>query len=77
MKSIPVNIKSVDWKEKPIAVIIFDENFNYLGETVIGTGENWYWQNSFVTEEGLNIEYIDNDLEEKYLRFRIFVVQNL
>ncbi|HHU34439.1 MAG TPA: DUF4221 family protein [Bacteroidetes bacterium] len=77
LKSIPVNIKSVDWKEKPIAVIIFDENFNYLGETVIGTGENWYWQNSFVTEEGLNIEYIDNDLEEKYLRFRIFVVQNL
>ena len=43
-----------------------DEQFNYLGETPLGTSDEWNWSNSFVTEEGLNIEYIDKaDLEEK------------
>lgn len=77
LKSVPASAKCMDWKEKPIAVIIFDESFNYLGETVIGTGKDWYWQNSFVTEEGLNIEYIDKDPEEKHLKFKIFALEQI
>jgi hypothetical protein len=64
--------------EKPVIVIIMDEQFNYLGETLIGTGKQWNWENSFVTEDGLNIEYIDdNDTEEEYLNLKIFTVEEL
>lgn len=63
---------------KPIIVIIMDEQFNYLGETLIGTGENWNWKNSFVTEEGLNIEYLDTkDVDEKFMNFKIFVIEKI
>ena len=43
-------------------------------ETGRGTGEDWQWENSFVTKEGLNIEYIDDkDLSEMYMTFKTFV----
>jgi hypothetical protein len=77
LKAAPEASNRREWKEKPIAVIIMDENFNYLGETVIGTGEDWYWQNSFVTREGLNIEYIEKDPEEKYLTLKIFTIKKI
>ena len=60
--------------EKPIIVIMMDEQFHYLGETALGTSDVWNWNNSFVTEEGLNIEYIDrSDVDEQYMRFKICV----
>lgn len=60
-------------EEKPISIIIMDDKFNYLGESIIGTGKELNWKNSFITSEGLNIEYIDNnDTEENYLTFKIF-----
>lgn len=63
---------------KPIIVILMDEEFNYLGETLIGTGENWNWKNSFVTKEGLNVEYLDTkDEEELFLNFKIFKIGNI
>lgn len=63
---------------KPIIVILMDEEFNYLGETVLGTGKNWNWRNSFVTKEGLNIEYIDtNDTDELYMNFRIYTIKKI
>ncbi len=62
--------------EKPLIIILMDEQFGYLGETLIGTSKEWNWTNSFVTEEGLNIEYVDsNDIEETYLNFKIFTVK--
>ncbi|MDR0572692.1 MAG: DUF4221 domain-containing protein [Tannerella sp.] len=64
--------------KKPIVIIMMDEQFNYLGETLIGTGEEWNWTNSFVTAEGLNIEYIDEEDEnEDYLNFKIFKIKEL
>ncbi len=64
--------------DKKIIVIILDEQFNYLGESLIGTGKQWKWTNAFVTEEGLNIEYIDTtDTEELYMHFKIFKPQLL
>jgi hypothetical protein len=54
-----------------------DEEFKYLGETVIGTGEDWYWQNSFVTKEGLNIEYIEKNFEEVFLTFKTFNIKKI
>lgn len=74
LQGIPNATIATSKEEKPINIIIMDENFNYLGETVIGTGKKWNWTNSFVTCEGLNIEYIDNeDTNEDYLNFRIFI----
>lgn len=75
LKGIPDATIRTRKEEKPIAVIIMNENFDYLGESVIGTGEDWYWQNSFVTKEGLNIEYIEKDPEEKYLILKIFTIK--
>lgn len=61
-------------EEKPISIIIMDDKFNYLGETIIGTGKTWNWRNTFVTKEGLNIEYLDDkDINEDYLIFKIFI----
>ena len=72
LKGVPGATFSTPKEEKPIIIIMMDENFNYLGETNIGTGKEWNWNNSFVTKEGLNIEYIGEDLNEDYLTFKIF-----
>jgi hypothetical protein len=57
--------------DKSVVVIMMDEQFNYLGEAVLGKAAEWNWENSFVTREGLNIEYIDPsdkaDFVEEYL----------
>ncbi len=64
--------------DKFIGVIIMDKNFNYLGEKLLGTGKQWYWQNSFVTKEGLNIEYMDNDdVDEVSLTLKIFTLKKI
>ncbi len=76
-KGIPNATIRTRKEEKPITVIIMDEKFNYLGETVIGTGEEWYWENSFVTQEGLNIEYIEKDFEEVFLTLKIFTIKKI
>ena len=70
---------STDLNERPVVVIIMDEQFNYMGETVLGTGEKWNWYNSFVTSEGLVIEYFDPDLDslEEYLHFKILTIEKL
>jgi hypothetical protein len=64
-------------EDKPISVIILDRDFKYLGETIIGNGKDWNWRNSFVTKEGLNIEYIEKDFKEVYLTFKIFTIKNI
>lgn len=64
--------------EKQIILILFDDKFNYLGEKNIGNGVNWYIPNAFVTEKGLNIQYIDqSDMEEEYLKFKIFTMSKI
>ena len=77
LKAFPENIKYKEYKEKSIAVIVMDENFKYLGETTIGIWKNWNWQNSFVTCEGLNIEYTDKDPKESYLTLKIFTIKKI
>ena len=63
---------------KKIRIIIFDDKFHYLGETSIGKGDKWNWNNSFVTKEGLNIEYIDtDDIDEEFLNFKIFTIEKI
>ena len=77
-KAIPNAPMDTSWKEKEIAVILMDEEFNYLGETELGPEKQWHWQNSFVTEEGLNIEYLDhNDINEVNLTLKIFVPKKI
>lgn len=64
--------------DKKIVIICMDKKFKYLGETTLGTSNEWNWTNSFVTKEGLNIEYIDkNDIDEMYMHFKIFIPQNI
>ena len=77
LKGLPGATFSTPKEEKPIIIIIMDENFNYLGETNIGTGKEWNWNNTFITREGLNIEYIGDDLNEDYLTFKIFSLNSI
>jgi hypothetical protein len=63
--------------EKPLTIIIMDEKFNYLGENTLGTCEEWYWPNSFVTKEGLNIEYVGKKPNEDHLLFKIFTIKKI
>jgi hypothetical protein len=64
--------------EKPITIIVMDKDFNYLGETCIGkANKEWCWQNAFVTKEGLNIEYIEKDIDEEYLILKIITIKNI
>lgn len=73
-KALPNASVETSWKDKTIAVILMDEDFDYLGETILGTERNWHWQNSFVTKEGLNIEYVaDKDVEESNISLKIFL----
>lgn len=78
LQGIPNATINTSKDEKPIIVIMMNEQFEYLGETVIGTGKEWNWTNSFVTSEGLNIEYIDNnDIDEYYLNLKIFIPKRI
>ncbi len=77
-RAIPNASVQTSWKDKTIAVIIMDEEFNYLGETDLGPETQYHWQNTFVTEEGLNIEFLEEgDIEEVNLILKIFVPKNL
>jgi len=72
------HVENVDYNnsitDKKLGVILMDENFKYLGESTIGSLGEYHWENAFVTEDGLNVEYLDdNDFEEKYLKFHTFV----
>lgn len=72
-KALPGKGVRLRWENKPVAVVIMDKEFNYLGETEIGNMNEYYPDNAFVTREGLNIEYVDPaDVEEKFLWFKIF-----
>lgn len=77
-KALPNAPKGTHWKEKDIVVIILDEDFEYLGETNLGPGSKWHWQNIFVSKEGMNIEFIDEkDYNENYLNLKVFVPQKI
>lgn len=78
LHGIPNVTNSMPTNEKPVGIIIMDEKFNYLGETIIGTEKEWNWTNSFVTREGLNIEYVNiEDVNEDFLTFNIFIPKPL
>ena len=63
---------------KPLTIVVMDEQFRYLGESEIGTGQEWNWKNSFVTKEGLNIERIGTEPEDDdYLTFWLFNLKDL
>ena len=64
--------ESSQWGDKELSIILFDQDFHYLGEKNIGLLKNWYIQNSFVNKEGLHIEYIPKTLDEDHLVYRIF-----
>ncbi len=72
-KAIPSVSSRTQLNSKMLSVIIMDEQFRYLGETEVGTGEQWNWNNSFVTAEGLHIEHCGTEIEDDdYLTFGIF-----
>ena len=76
LQGMPNANYDTDRNKKRIAVIIMDEQFNYMGETVIGECKQWNWKNCFVTSEGLNIEYIsEDDQDENYMIFKIFKIE--
>ena len=78
LQGIPDATARTPLEKKPVIVIMMDEHFNYLGETTIGRWEEWNWMNSFVTEEGLSMEYTgEQDFDEDYLRLKIFTVEKL
>jgi len=79
LKGISNATVSTRLNEKPVVVIMIDEQFNYLGETVLGSLEEWNWENSFVTPEGLMIEFIDLNVDsgEEYLIFKTLNVEKI
>lgn len=77
-QGIPNATTRMPLDSKNLVVIVLNEQFEYLGETTMGKGSEWNWSNSFVTEEGLNIEYIDtNDVNENFLYFKIFNMKKI
>lgn len=77
-RGVKESMNKFDLKDKPIAVIIYDDRFNYLGETDLGLAKVCHWENSFVSKEGLNIEWLDpSDVDEAYLSLKIFVLKEI
>lgn len=77
-KALPEKGVRLRLENKKVTVIVMDKDFKYLGETEIGDMNEFYPDNSFVTKEGLNIEYIDhNDVDEKFLTFKIFTLKDI
>jgi hypothetical protein len=74
------SIRSIemDMRETTREAVGLDGEFDYLGETVIGTANEWNWLNAFVTEEGLHIEHIDlSGVTEDYLHFTQFLIEKI
>lgn len=57
--------------DKNVGIIVMDNELNYIGEVLLGSGHNWNVNNSFVTKEGLNIEYINSQDDEDILTLKI------
>lgn len=77
-KALPEKGVRLRWENKKVAVVVMDQDFKYLGETEIGDLNEFYPDNSFVTKEGLNVEYVaPDDVEEKFLTFRIFTLKDI
>ena len=73
LKKVTDETKSNSIPDKEICIILMDQNFNYLGETCIGNGKSWNINNTFITKEGLNIEYLSPENEnEDYMFFKVF-----
>lgn len=65
-------------EKKVLSIIVMDKDFKYLGESKIGPCSEWNWKNSFVTSEGLNIEYnTPKDFNENYLTFKTFTFKKI
>lgn len=78
LQGIPQATIRTSKEEKPVTIIIMDKEFNYIGETTLITGKEWNWNNSFITSEGLTIEYLDNnDSSEDYLIFKTLIPEAL
>ncbi|SEW37187.1 DUF4221 family protein [Chitinophaga arvensicola] len=77
-KALPESGARLRMENKKLIVIIMDKDFHYLGESELGDMNAFFPDNSFVTKEGLNIEYVDPaDVQEKYLAFKIFQPKNI
>ena len=73
LKKVTDKQKSNSIPNKEINIVIMDKDFHYLGETTIGNGKKWNIQNAFITQEGLNIEYLSpENLDEDHLVFKVF-----
>jgi len=60
---------SIDLEEmalpKPVIVIVLNEKFEYIGETIMPKNIDFITNNCFVTKEGLHIQvYLDDDDED-------------
>ncbi|MBW8683887.1 DUF4221 domain-containing protein [Chitinophaga rhizophila] len=77
-KALPEKSTRLRWENKKVAVVVMDKDFKYLGETEIGDLNEFYPENAFVTREGLNVEYVaPNDVDEKFLTFKIFTLKDI
>jgi len=75
-----VNYRSTAEVSRPFSVMIFDENFNKIGEVDIPNGELYYFQAWFVGPEGLYISTnnLNNpEMSEDWLSFDIFELEEL
>lgn len=63
------------WENKPCSIIILDEQFQKIGETLLEPNKSYYPRDSFIGKKGL---YISNNhpqnpaLDENKLKFTIF-----
>lgn len=73
LKGIPDHGEYSDLSAKPISIIIYDKEFNVVGEKLIGLSENWNPLNMLVSKDGLLIEYLDSNPDfEDFLIFQRF-----
>lgn len=71
--------EDITWQEKPIVILILDENLQYVGETEIGQLKDWNTENMLVTKEGLLIEFLgsENTEDEDFIIFKLFEAEEL
>jgi len=71
--------EDISWQEKPIIILILDENLEYVGEYEIGLLKDWNTENMLVTKEGLLIEYLGSEKaeDEDFIIFKLFEVAEL
>lgn len=77
---LPIKREERIWENKPVSIVILDQDLNKIGETLLEPLTGYYPRDIFITKEGLyvsNNHPLNDKLEEDRMSFTKLVLSNI